>query len=180
MRRIIAHAIRGEAKIAHEAITRDLAEKFDSFPIHERIPPHLTLKRWFELDEQGMEALYKTLDAFAASQKQSDYALSGFGHFGEGVIYVDVVPSADMSKTVLGLLDALHKVEGLTFEEFDNGGNFHATVAMRALKPFDFDQIWNYLKTAPQPDFKMKFDNIAVFKKPIDVWEIERVWELAP
>ena len=52
MRRIIAHAIRGDAKIAHEAITRDLAEKFDSFPIHERIPPHLTLKRWFELEDK--------------------------------------------------------------------------------------------------------------------------------
>lgn len=182
MRRIIAHAIRGEAKIAHEAITRDLAEKFDSFPIHERIPPHLTLKRWFELDEQGMDALYKTLDIFAASQKQSDYALSGFGNFGEGVIYVDVAPSAEMSQSEVALLDALHKVEEMTFDEFDNGSDFHfhATVAMRALKPFDFDQIWNYLKTTPQPDFKMKFDNIAVFKKPVDIWEVERIWELAP
>jgi len=180
MRRIIAHAIRGEAQKAHEAITRDLAEKFDSFPIHKRIPPHLTLKRWFELDEQGMNALYKTLDAFAASQKQSDYALSGFGNFGEGVIYVGVVSSVEMSQSVIALLDTLHKVEGLTFEEFDNAGDFHATVAMRALKPFDFEQIWNYLKTVPQPDFKMKFDNIAVFQKPVDKWIVERIWELAP
>ena len=179
MRRIIAHVIRGEARIAHEAITRDLADKFDSFPIHERIPPHLTLKRWFELDEKGMDTLHKTLDVFATSQKQSDYALSGFGNFGEGVIYVDVIPSAEMLQSALHLMDALHKVEGLTFDEFDNGSDFHATVAMRALKPFDFDQIWNYLETVPQPDFKMKFDNIAVFKKPVDVWEVERIWELA-
>ena len=178
MRRIITHAIRGEAKKAHEAITKDLAEKFDSFPIHERIPPHLTLKRWFELDEIGMKKLHNALDAFAASQRQSDYSLSGFGNFGEGVIYVDVIPSAEMTKTVQGLLDALHTIEGLTFEEFDTADNFHATVAMRALKPFDFEQIWNYLKTVSQPNFKMKFDNIALFKKPVDMWEVERIWEL--
>lgn len=180
MRRIIVHSIRGEAKITHKAITRDLAEKFDSFPIHERVPPHLTLKRWFELDEQGMDTLYKTLDTFAATQKQSDYTLSGFGNFGEGVIYVDAIPSAEMTQSVVALLDTLHKVEGLTFEEFDNAGDFHATVAMRALKPFDFEQLWDYLKAVPQPNFQMKFDNIAVFKKPDDVWVVERVWELAP
>ena len=180
MRRIIAHAIRGDAKIAHEAITRDLAEKFDSFPIHERIPPHLTLKRWFELDEHGMDMLCKTLDTFSTTQKQSGYTLSSFGNFGEGVIYVDAIPSAEMSQSVVTLLDALHKVEGLTFEEFDNAGDFHATVAMRALKPFDFEQLWGYLKTVSQPNYQMKFDNIAVFKKPVDVWVVERVWELAP
>lgn len=179
MRRIIAHAIRGEAKKIHEGITKDLAEKFDSFPIHERVPPHLTLKRWFELDEQGMEMLNKTLDVFVASQKQSDYILSGFGNFGEGVIYVDAVPSTEMTQSVHDLLNALHTVNGLTFEEFDNAGDFHATVAMRAFKPFDFGQIWDYLKTAPQPNFQMKFDNITVFRKPADVWEVERIWELA-
>lgn len=122
----------------------------------------------------------RSFDIFASSHKQSDYELSGFGNFGEGVVYVDVVPSLEMMESVNDLLAALHTVKGLTFEEFDNAGDFHATVAMRALKPFDFEQIWGYLKTAPQPNFQMKFDNIAVFKKPADMWEVERMWELAP
>ena len=56
----------------------------------------------------------------------------------------------------------------------------HATVVMGALKPFDFEQIWNYLKTVPQPDFKMQFDNIAVLKRTVDRWIVDRVWELQP
>jgi hypothetical protein len=54
-RYILVHLIRGEAKKAHEEITHKLAEHLDGFPIHERIVPHLTLKRWFELDEIGIQ-----------------------------------------------------------------------------------------------------------------------------
>ncbi len=180
MRHIIGHVIRGEAKKYHENLTRDLNEKFDTFPLHERIPPHLTLKRWFDLDEKGMNMLNKHLDVFAESHRQSDYSLTGFGNFGKDVIYVDTIPSKEMSQSVSDLMDVLHTIENLTFDQFDNGGDFHATVSMGALKPFDYDQIWNYLKTVPQPNFEMKFDNIAILKKPIDTWVVERIWEIKP
>ena len=180
MRHIVAHLIRGEAGKAHENITKDLTLKFDTFPLHDRIPPHLTLKRWFDMDEKGMDTLYKCLDVFASSQKQSDYALAGFGNFGKDVIYVDVLPSPEMSQATLDLMSALHEIKKMTFDEFDNGSNFHATVVMGALKSFDYDQIWDYLKTVEQPNFKMKFDNIAILKKPIDKWVIDRVWEIKP
>lgn len=170
--------IRGEAKTAHENITKDLVEKFDSFPLHERIPPHLTLKRWFEFDQKGMDDLYKCIDWFTNSHKQSDYTLTGFGHFGTDVIYADVLASAEMKGDVLEFIGALHGVDGMTWDEFDNGGNFHATVAMGALKPFDYDQIWNYLQAGTQPNFKMKFDNIAVLKRENERWVVERVFEI--
>jgi 2'-5' RNA ligase len=120
MRHIIAHLIRGEAKEAHEAITRELVEKLDAFPIHDRIVPHLTLKRWFELDEIGMEEVYKVLDEFVATHMQSNYRLHGFNNFGEGVIYVDVDPSPEMSKGAKELMDALHSVKDMTFDEYGN------------------------------------------------------------
>jgi len=181
MRRIIVHLIRGEAKEVHEGITQDLFEKFDSFPIHERIVPHLTLKRWFELDDKGMEPLYVLLDSFVEKNKQSDFVLKGFDHFGEGVIFVDVDASSKMIETVQSLMKDLHSIEGLTFDEFDVADNhFHATVAMRALKPFDFKEIWEYLQTTKAPMFTMKFDNIAILKREEDKWVPDRIWELAP
>ncbi|MDB5258872.1 MAG: Diverged enzyme [Candidatus Taylorbacteria bacterium] len=180
MKHIIVHLIRGEAQNAHENITRDLTEKFATHPLHERIPPHLTLKRPFELDEQGMEALCRSLDAFAASHKPSGYSLSGFGNFGNGVIYVDAIPSQEMSRDVLDLLNSLREIKAIAFDEFDNGGDFHASVAMASLKPFDYETIWNYLQSGKRPDFKMQFDNIALLKKPADKWVVERVWEMRP
>ena len=179
MRHIIAHIIRGEAKKTHEAITKDLVEKFDTFPIHDRIPPHFTLKRWFELDDIGMDTLYKTLDVFVATQKQSSYTLSGFGHFGKEVIYMGVVPSKETLITVKDLKTELHKIENLTFDEFDDIENdLHATLVFGALKPFDFDPIWKYLEEIPKPDFNIKFDNIVVMKRESDKWVVDRVWEI--
>ncbi|MEI6346055.1 MAG: 2'-5' RNA ligase family protein [bacterium] len=179
MRRIIVHLLRGNAARAHEDITKDLTSKFDTFPLHDRITPHLTIKRWFELDDKGMKALYLCLDNFIQSQNQSDYVLSGFGSFGKEVIYVDVVPSKETLSTVHDLMNKLRDIQGLTFDKFDEiEDDLHATVAMTALKPFDYEQIWSYLKAGVQPNFNMKFDNLAVLKRTEDRWVTERVWEI--
>lgn len=179
MRHIIVHLIRGEAGKAHENITKDLTKKFDSFPLHNRIQPHLTLKRWFELDNEGMDVLYKKLDDFVNSHHQTNYSLKGFGNFGSDVIYVDVVASQELLSDLRDLNNELHTIQGLTFDEFDAIENdLHATVAMGALKPFDYEEIWNYLNAGPIPHFDMKFDNIAVMKRDADRWVIDRVWEI--
>ncbi len=180
MRHIIVHLVRGDAGKFHTQITQDLTRKFDSFPLHNRIPSHLTLKRWFELDEKGMGELYKTLDSFAKSHSQSDYELKGYGNFGKDVLYIDAQPSTEMRYSIKDLYESLHKIKGLTFDKFDTGDELHATVAMGALKPFDYNQIWNHLAQGKQPDFKMKFDNIAVLKKLVDKWVIDRIWEIKP
>ncbi len=180
MRHIVVHLIRGEAEKYHQNLTKDLTAKFDTFPLHDRIAPHLTFKSWFEMDKKGMTTLYKCLENFVNSHKQSKYSLTGFGNFRKDVIYLDVVPSPEMSQDVPDLMNVLHEIKEMTFDEFDNGTNFHATVAMGALKPFDYEEIRGYLKTIDQPNFNIKFDNIAVLKKPINKWIIDRVWEIQP
>lgn len=178
-RYIIVHLIRGEAKNAHEEITRKLAEHLDGFPIHESIVPHLTLKRWFELDEIDIQKVQDLLDEFARSHKQSAYHLYGLNNFGEGVIYVDVKASNEMLETVSDLMRSLRSIKKMTFDEYDAfEGDFHATVAMRALKLFDFSATWEYLQTLEKMDFNMVFDNIAILKKENNKWVPERIWEL--
>jgi 2'-5' RNA ligase len=179
MKRIIVHLLRGKAREAHLAVTKDLTEKFDSFPLHNRIPPHLTLKRFFELDEEGMTDLYACLDSFVASHVQSEYTLKGYGSFGKEAIYMDVHPSEEMRTAVRDLMKDLHMINDMQFDEYDEvDDDLHATVAMGALKSFNHEQIWDYLKTREQPEFGLKFDNIALLKKETDVWNVERVWEI--
>lgn len=181
MRHILVHLIQGEAKSVHESITIDLAEKFDSFPLHERIPPHLTLKRWFEPDDAMLATLDKTLSDFADAHTQSNYSLKGFGHFGADVIYVDVESTPETSQIVRELMSVLRSIEGMTFDEFDDEeDDLHATVAMGALKPFDFNMLWDYLKTGTQPDFAMKLDNIALMRRGEERWEAVNTWKLKP
>lgn len=180
MRYIIAHLIRDEAGEAHERITKDLTLKFDVFPLHDKLPPHLTLKQWFEMDEQGMGTLYESLDTFADSQTQSAYTLAGFGNFLQDTIFIDVIPSRKMLQSRLDLMEVLHSIKEMTFDEFDSDSHFHATVAMGALKPFEYDKVRNYLNTIDQPNFQMKFDNFAILKKSVDTWIVDRVWEIRP
>ena len=180
MKYVIVHLIRGEAKKFHEDITKKLTRKFGAYPLHDRVPPHITLKYDKKLDEKIIGKVYTYLDNFISSHNQSNYLLSGFGHFGKDVIYVDTIPSPEMSQDVLDLMSILHKVEGFTFNKFDTPKKFHASLARRSLKTFDYGQIWNYLKTMPKPNFKMKFDNVATLKKAngSDKWSIDRVWEI--
>ena len=180
MRHIIVHLVRGEASQVHIGITKDLTEKFDTFPLHNRISPHLTLKRWFELDEVGMAKIYETLGAFSKAHRQSNYKIQGFGSFNKDVIYEDIQPSPEMTSSLADLRKRLHEVENLTFDEFDEVDELHATVVMGALKPFNFDEIWDYLSKGKYPDFNMKFDNIAVLKKESNMWVVDRVWEIKP
>lgn len=180
MRHIIAHLVRGEANDYLTSLTKDLVNKFNVFPIHNRIPFHLTLKRWFELSDEDMQKLHILLDDFAQSHTQSGYMINKFGHFREDVLFLDVEPSAKMQSDVLELIDTLHTHPSLTFDDYDNGSDFHATLTMSALKPFDFDVIKNYLDTIEQPAFHLKFDNIAILKKPETTWIVNRIWELEP
>lgn len=180
MRRIIAHLVRGETNDYLTSLTKDLVNKFDVFPIHNRIPFHLTLKRWFELSDEDMQKLHMLLDDFAQSHTQSDYTMNKFGNFREDVLFLDVEPTEKMQSDVLELMDVLHTLPSLTFDEYDNGSDFHATLTMSALTPFDFQTIKEYLNTVQQPNFNLKFDNIAILKKTETVWIVDRIWELEP
>lgn len=178
MRHIITHLVRGEARNYHISLTKDLVEKFDVFPIHDRIQPHLTLKRWFELEDKDMDTLYGLLDSYAASHTQSDYAMDSFGNFRDDVIFLDAKPSEKMQADVQDLMKILRTHPSLEFDEYDNGSDFHATLTMAALKDFDYDTIRSYLNTIEQPHFEMKFDNIAAMKKVDGKWVVDRIWEL--
>lgn len=178
MRHNIVHLLNGEAEIMHHSVMDDIAEKFDIVPFYKLMPSHLTLKRGFESDEVDMMDLYERLDTFSTAHTSSEYSLKGWGQFPGKAIYIDVTASKKMSDTVAALLNSIRNMSGMNFHEYDNGGEFHASVALSALQPFDFEKVWNYLQTIEQPDFEMKFDNIAILKKPEDVWVVDRIFEI--
>lgn len=178
MKYVVVHLIRGGAGKLHASITHDLTEKFDIYPLYDFIAPHLTLKRSFEFNENRVTEIYKAVDDFATNHTQSDYKLKGFGNFDEVAVYIDVVPSMETKQNITDLQESLSKIEGISLDDFDRAQNLHATVALGKLKPFDLDQIWEYVQTLEQPDFSMKFDNVAVLKKIDGRWVIDRITEI--
>ena len=118
------------------------------------------------------------VEDFTSNYVQADYKLKGFGNFNEAAVYIDVLPSAEMKQNLSNLQESLSKIEGISLDQFDRNQNLHATVALGKLKPYDLDQIWSYVQDLEQPDFSMKFDNVAVLKKVENRWITERVFEI--
>lgn len=178
MKYVIVHLIRGEAGKLHQEITRALTERFGTYPLYDYVPPHLTLKRSFEIDESRVSEIYSALETFVSNHIQTNYELKGFGNFGSVAVYIEALASPEMQRDHTELQNILSEIDGITLDEFDKAQRLHATVALQKLKPFDLDQIWNYIQTLKQPRFSMKFDNVALLKKVDDRWHVEKVFEL--
>lgn len=178
MKWAVVHLVRGEAGQYLESLRANLFKKFDTFPLHRYVPPHITLKYPFEVNEDIAGVLYKKLETFAGLQRQIKYSLVCFGSFKEYAIYVGVTYPKEMLQSILDLMKTLHGVDGITFDEFDGSSNLHATIATSKYKALNYGLVWGYLKTLPEPNFKLKFDNIAILKKNPDRWVIDHVWEI--
>ncbi len=174
----IVHLLRGEAKTAHEKIIHALVQKFDAYPLYYYIPAHLTLKRAFELDESAAEKLYTAIDAFAKTHRATSYQLTGFGNFENAAVYIDVVTSAEMRRSLSDLQQSVSEATGVALDEFDREQHLHASVAVGALKPFNLREICGYVRSLEQPNFSLKFDNVTVLKKIDGVWKIDRITEI--
>lgn len=178
MKYFVAHLIRGEADILQNRVIRDLVAKFGTYPVYEYVPSHITLKTSFDFDENRIGEVYGAVENFTSAHSQSDYRLKGYGNFGDVAIFIDVLPSDEMKSGVTELQNSLAKVPGVQLGQFDYNQKFHATVALGKLKPYSLNEIWSYLPSLPQPDFAMKFDNVAILKKISDRWIIEKIFEI--
>lgn len=76
------------------------------------------------------------------------------------------------------LLECIRTMPGMHFHGYDNGKDFHATVALSALQPFDFEKVWNYVHHLELLDYHLRFDNIATLRKEGEVWVVDRVFEV--
>lgn len=163
MKYFVAHLLSGEAQRYHERLTRELSHRFDIVPLHERVPPHLTIKIPFEANTEQIEELERVLRSFARTHEARELTLKGFGHFGFRTVYLDVAsgdPSVQIARECLKTLR--DHVPWLSHGPLE-GNKLHASVA-RFLTRKQFARIWRMLKIA-HPHFTTLFDNIAILKK---------------
>lgn len=104
-------------------------------------PPHITLYRPFEWEEDKEEQLLEALQAFRL-YSSIPLNLNGFDGFPKRVLYIRVSPSKRLDETYFGLRSHLRITLGL-LNEFSNsyGFNPHITLAFRDLKPRQYDTI---------------------------------------
>ncbi len=104
----------------------DLNKKFD-FRISRQYP-HITIKSPFETEE--LEPFVNYLEQLAVSIKPFPVRLKGFGHFGERVLFLEVVENSILSKLHFRILEELGKKFGLEPHQFEGENiKFHASLA---------------------------------------------------
>ena len=133
-------------------------------------PPHVTLHMPFEWKAEKEEELVNALHHFSVGQPTIKVVLKDFDCFARRVIFINVIPSKDLSalqrsirlfcKKELGLFNADYK--DLPFHP-------HITVAFRDLKKSMFTQAWEEFKNK-RFDGEFLADRVTLLK------HVERKW----
>lgn len=177
MKYFVAHLLSGDAKAYHASLTRELAAKHRIIPLHDRIPPHITVKPPFETDEAGIKEVERVLRSFARGEHAVPLSIDGFGRFGFRTIYMDVYKSTEVVSLVRRAIQALNSnIPWMTTSPLE-GNKLHASVA-RFLDRRKFRRIWRELRIL-RPSFESVFDTIAILKKEGSSWGIMSVIPLA-
>lgn len=170
MKYFIAHLLSDDARRYHERLTRELSKRFSIVPLHERVPPHLTIKIPFEASEDQIREVERVLRSFARTHAAPELTFDGFGHFGFRTVYLDVRQSRAPILLVRECLTVLKEnAPWLSFGPLE-GNKLHASVA-RFLSRRQFKRIWKLISKA-RPRFKTSFDNIAILKKDGTRWVV--------
>lgn len=170
MKYFVAHLLGGDVKKYHDSLTRELAEKYRITPLHDRIPPHITIKAPFETDEVGIKDVERTLRSFAYHEQPATLSVRGFGRFGFRTVYMDVYRSQaaiDVVRRAITTLNA--NVPWMPTAPLE-GNKLHASVA-RFLNRRQFRRVWRHVQELT-PRFETNLDTIAILKKETRSWAL--------
>jgi 2'-5' RNA ligase len=178
MKYCIAHIIQGEAGEFHTMVSNSLADEFSMSPISEKIPPHLTLKAPFEIedDKNSIEEIKLVLQSFTKYLDAPLVHFKGFGSFDNRVLYLDASISKEAALLIHRFEEELHHIPWLSFARNDGGKNLHATLAY-ARSPEEFTLMMYSLKKF-SPSIVQPFDNISLLRKEQEKWVVDTTYPL--
>ena len=175
MKYLIGYQIKGEARIYQEKLIEKICKNFKVSNLNEHIPAHFTLKSPFET--KNINLIERLLKDFSNKEKSSYNKINGIGSFNERIIYLNGILSHEAKNTFRGLISELQKIDWMEFGDYDlREDNFHSTLA-RAKDKKQFYNIMDFL-SKEKPYFKMNFDNIAIFEKTNDHWEVYKEFKI--
>lgn len=133
--------------------------------VFEKYDPHITWKAPFYATESELAELYKVLEKFAEGRTTITAELVGFGHFGNGVVYADIICHHDEIVILQKeLCQALELLEWITFERNEPSGIPHVTVGLddvRGRFPFIYENLQQEFKGG----VRMRIQGFDVFAK---------------
>lgn len=145
-------------------------DQYDSEEAYKR-PAHFTLQIPFKIPEQAEEVIIPQLIYFAEDQEPFTVTLSGFNHFRDDVIFIDVEDPTEMKALHRNLIDFLQEEAGFTDEMIRYKSlTPHMTVAFRDLSSENFEKAWSEFQNR---SFNYAFDvnSIYLLKHDFKRWQ---------
>lgn len=177
MRYMITHMISGDAKKYHENLSRAVAQAYHLRPVTANIDPHLTVKAPFDALSSDLFEVERLIGRFVDAHSPVSYTLSGFGNFGDRVVYMDVTAPAEIVTAVEDFKSKLKKLPWLEFKPHEEDTKFHATLAYPKDEAQTKEMV-ERLNGGNAPLFTSTFDTIALLKKGERRWEVVREYHL--
>lgn len=179
MRYFVGYLIERKAARWHSNLAKEIAEKFGTWKIHERFPPHVTIFQPFETEDvEGIKDFLRShVDARAMP---GTLTLSGYDRFDDRVVFVNVDTEdsvRDFVQTLQECARTTSATSGLMVPAF-SAWHPHATLAYR-LPPEDIVGIWGYVSMLPNPVFTLPFDNVTLFRFEGDRWVTETTFKFS-
>lgn len=153
-----------------QEVKREFVKNYDSKEAYNK-PPHFTLIAPFKVPEQVEEVIVPQLIFFGQEQTSFTVNLSGFNHFREDVIFIDIDEPSPMKAlhhnlseyllNEMGFSDQIVRPKSLTP---------HMTVAYRDLSPQNFQKAWDEFSQRSF-DYSFEVNSIFLLKHDYTRWQ---------
>jgi len=161
MKYFVGYLIQGKTAKWHFNLVKNVSEKFNTFKLHERVFPHITIFRPFETGD--IDSIKGILRSWIKNKLiPGDFVISGFDHFGDKVVFAKVEINESVKETVKDLRRTIKRISGMPYEEFPVWRP-HVTLANH-FSLEEFDKIWSYISNLKKPNFILPFDNVTIFR----------------
>lgn len=150
-----------------QEVKEEFVNKFDSKEAYHK-PPHFTLQIPFKAPEKIEEIIVPHLTFFAEDQESFTVNLSGFNHFRDDVIFIDVKDPSAMKALHDNLIEYLQNELGFT--KTNKSFTPHMTVAYRDLTPDNFERAWEEFQDRSF-DFSFEVNSIFLMKHDYQQWQ---------
>ncbi|HEY4505325.1 MAG TPA: 2'-5' RNA ligase family protein [Candidatus Paceibacterota bacterium] len=171
MKYFIGYLIQGEAAKWHSSLAKSISEKFNTWKIYEKLPPHITI--FYLSDIEDVEPTRSFLKNWISDKKVSgNFTISDFDRFDDKVVFARTEPDSSVRTTAEELIRKIKEIPGMTQENFPFW-HPHATL-MNRVSEEEIKMIWDYVATVERPNFVIPFDNVTIFRFEGDMkWGVD-------
>ncbi|MBI2598058.1 MAG: 2'-5' RNA ligase family protein [Candidatus Diapherotrites archaeon] len=135
-----------------------------------RVVPHVTLFGPFKT--KSIKEVVRKIERVGRRYDLVPFTLTGFGHFGNKVVFVDIEPFdelQDLRKELAKFIVNLTQTKGHDFgDKFD----FHATIAFKDIHG-QFDKIWEYFRDSKQKRISQHLLRITILENGKILYEYD-------